>query len=119
MRLERFEIPGLAHYSYLLGSNGQAVVIDPKRDVDTYLRYASENGFSITHVLETHIHADYASGARALAAGTGAELWLSGHDEGEEYQYQFEHRPFRDGEELVIGDLRIVALHTPGHTRSI
>ena len=116
MQLQRFEVPGLAHYSYLLGSQNRAVVIDPKRDVDTYVEYASENGLSITHVLETHIHADYASGARALAAVTGAGLWLSGHDEDEDYQYRFKHRPFRDGEEFVLGDLRVVALHTPGHT---
>jgi hydroxyacylglutathione hydrolase len=116
MLLERFEVPGLAHYSYLLGSEGQAVVIDPSRDADTYTKYASEKGLAITHILETHIHADYASGATALARATDAELWLSGHDEREEYQYQFPHHRFRDGEELTMGDLRIVALHTPGHT---
>jgi hydroxyacylglutathione hydrolase len=80
MFLERFEVPGLAHYSYLLSSEGRAVVIDPKRDIDTYVGYALIKGVSITHVLETHIHADYASGATALAQATGAELWLSGHD---------------------------------------
>ncbi|HEY8750904.1 MAG TPA: rhodanese-like domain-containing protein [Tepidisphaeraceae bacterium] len=116
MQFERFEVPGLAHYSYLLGSQGKAVVIDPKRDVDTYLKYAEAHGLNITHVLETHIHADYASGARQLAGATNAELWLSGHDRGEDFQYRFAHHHFRDGEELLIGDLRIVALHTPGHT---
>ncbi len=116
MQFERFEVPGLAHYSYLLGSQGKAAVIDPKRDVDTYLKYAEAHGLSITHVLETHIHADYASGARQLAGATNSEIWLSGHDQGEDFQYQFTHHQFRDGDELVIGDLRIVALHTPGHT---
>ena len=116
MILERFEVPGLAHYSYLLGSHGQAVVIDPKRDIDTYLLYASGKALAITRVLETHIHADYVSGARALAEAAGAELWLSGHDEEQDYQYKFEHHRFRDGEELVFGDLRLVAIHTPGHT---
>ena len=116
MQFERFEVPGLAHYSYLLGSQGKAVVIDPKRDVDTYLKYAETHGLNITHVLETHIHADYASGARQLAGATNAEMWLSGHDRGEDFQYGFAHHHFRDGEELLLGDLRIVALHTPGHT---
>lgn len=116
MILERFEVPGLAHYSYLLASQGQAVVIDPKRDFDTYTRYAEEKDLSITHDLETHIHADYVSGAKALSEATGAELWLSCHDEGQGFSYQFHHHPFRDGEKLALGDLRIVALHTPGHT---
>jgi hydroxyacylglutathione hydrolase len=116
MKIQQFEVPGLAHYSYLLGSNGQAVVIDPKRDVDTYLEYAEKNGFKITHVLETHIHADYASGATALGKAAGAELWLSGHDAGEDFEYKFAHQEFEDGQELEVGDLRIVAVHTPGHT---
>lgn len=116
MKVERFEVSGLAHYSYLLGSEGKAVVIDPKRDIDTYLSYAESNGLKITHVLETHIHADYASGATALAGATGAEMCLSGHDKGEDFEYQFAHREFRDGDELTVGDLRIVAVHTPGHT---
>ncbi len=116
MQLERFEVPGLAHYSYLLGSEGKAVIIDPKRDVDPYLKYAETHGLRITHVLETHIHADYASGATQLAGTANAEVWLSGHDQGEDFQYRFAHHDFLDGEELLIGDLRIVALHTPGHT---
>lgn len=82
MIFERFEVPGLAHYSYLLASQEHAVVIDPKRDIDTYVQYARNKGLAITHVLETHIHADYASGALALSEATGAALWLSGHDEG-------------------------------------
>ena len=116
MLLERFEVPGLAHYSYLFGTKGKAVVIDPKRDVDQYLRYAEAQGLIITHILETHIHADYASGSRQLAEATNAEMWLSGHDQGEEFQYRFAHHKFCDGEELLIGDLRIIAVHTRGHT---
>jgi hydroxyacylglutathione hydrolase len=116
MIIQRFEAAGLAHYSYLLGSQGKAVVIDPKRDIDTYLRFAAEKNLKITHIVETHIHADYASGATALAAATGAEMWLSAYDTGETFEYQFPHREFRDGEEFTVGDLRIVAVHTPGHT---
>lgn len=116
MLLQRFEVPGLAHYSYLLGSQGRAAVIDPERNADRYVECAEANGLEITHILETHIHADYASGATALAAATGAELWLSGHDEGEEFQYAFPHREMRDGDEFALGQFRVVAMHTPGHT---
>lgn len=116
MKFQRFEVPGLAHYSYILGAAGKAVVVDPKRDVDTYLDYAAANNLEITHILETHIHADYCSGARELAHATGAEMWLSAHDTGEDFEYKFPHHEFRDGDELHLGELRIVALHTPGHT---
>jgi len=116
MQLHKIEVPGLAHYSYVLSSNGTAAVVDPKRDIDTYLHYAASHNLTISHVLETHIHADYASGALELARAAGADLWLSGHDEGEEYFYRFAHHKFHDREELHIGELKIVALHTPGHT---
>lgn len=116
MQIHRVEVPGLAHYSYVISSNGRAVVIDPKRDVDDYLHYAAAHDLRITHILETHIHADYASGALALSQASGAALWLSGHDEGEDFAYSFPHHEFRDGEELKVGDARFVALHTPGHT---
>ena len=116
MQLHKVDVPGLAHYSYILSSTGQAVVIDPKRDIDTYVKYAAEHNLTISRILETHIHADYASGALELAQATGAELWLSGHDENQEYSYKFNHHEFRDGEELQAGSMRIVAIHTPGHT---
>jgi hydroxyacylglutathione hydrolase len=116
MLLQRFEVPGLSQYSYLLGSGKQAIVIDPRRDVDVYTDFAFAKDVRITHVLETHIHADFASGATALAAQTGAELWLSGHDDGQDYEYSFPHHAFRDGDELTFGTLRLVAVHTPGHT---
>lgn len=116
MVFKRFEIPGLSHYSYVIGSAGLAAVIDPKRDVDTYIRFAEETGLRIAYVLETHIHADYASGATALADITGAQLCLSGHDEGETFAYSFPHRELRDGDELELGDLTLRVIHTPGHT---
>lgn len=116
MRLQRFEVPGLSHYSYLIACGGQAVIVDPKRDVDTYLEAAAAAGLRVTHILETHIHADYCSGALELAGRTGAELWLSAHDGGEDFQYAFPRHQFREGEELKFGNVRIVALHTPGHT---
>ncbi len=116
MNIKRFEIPGLAQYSYIVASDGKAAVVDPMRDVDPYLDYARQNQLTITHVLETHIHADFASGATALAAATGAELWLSAHDIGEDFVYAFPHHPFADGDLLTLGDVQIQALHTPGHT---
>jgi hydroxyacylglutathione hydrolase len=116
MKIHRVEVPGLVHYSYVLSSQGQAAVLDPRRDVDVYLDYARANQLRVTHVLETHIHADYASGARELAEDSGAELWLSAHDRGEDFEYSFPHHEFHDGDSLTIGEILIGALHTPGHT---
>jgi hydroxyacylglutathione hydrolase len=116
MKLHRFEVPGLAHYSYILSSQGKAVVVDPRRDIDIYTEYALANDLEITHIVETHIHADYASGARELAHVTHAEFLASAHDTGEDFQYRFPHRDLSDGEAFAVGDLRITALHTPGHT---
>jgi hydroxyacylglutathione hydrolase len=113
---ERFDVPGLSQYSYIVGDGGVVAVIDPKRDIDTYLDYADSKGLRIGYVLETHIHADFASGARALADASGAKLCLSGHDEGETYRYTFAHRKLRDGDELVLGKLTLRTIHTPGHT---
>jgi hydroxyacylglutathione hydrolase len=116
MKLQRFEVLGLAHYSYVLSSQGKAVVVDPRRDFDVYTDYAAANDLIITHILETHIHADYASGARELAQVTGAEFLGSGHDVGEDFQYKFPHKDFMDGDSIEVGDMRIIAIHTPGHT---
>jgi hydroxyacylglutathione hydrolase len=115
---ERIEDKGLAQYSYVVACEraGVAAVVDPRRDIDVYLQLAEARGFRITHVLETHIHADFASGACELAAATGAELAVSAYDRGELYETQFAHRPLRDGESIVLGRVRLQALHTPGHT---
>ena len=74
MKIRQFEVPGLAQYSYVLSSEGQAIVIDPMRDFDRYTEYATEQGVAIKYVTETHIHADFASGALSLAEAVGAEL---------------------------------------------
>ena len=116
LQLHRFEIPGLAQYSYLIASNGVAAIIDPIRDIDTYLTFAADHNLRITHVLETHIHADFASGAAALAQITGAELALSAHDQAEHYQYAIPHVPIADGHQIQLGALTLQAIHTPGHT---
>lgn len=112
---------GLAQASYLIGcqASGEAMVVDPKRDIDTYLEEARKNGLKIVAVSETHIHADYLSGARELAQATGATLYLS--DEGDEYwKYSglegFKHQLLRDGDEIRLGNVRVKAVHTPGHT---
>ena len=118
MFFERIEDKGLAQYSYVIACEraGVAAVVDPRRDVDVYLELAKARGFRITHVLETHIHADFASGACELAAATGAELAVSAYDRGELYETQFDHRPLADGDSIVLGRVRLQALHTPGHT---
>ncbi|MCU0357735.1 MAG: rhodanese-like domain-containing protein [Cyclobacteriaceae bacterium] len=107
----------LAQASYFIGCQkaGVAMVIDPKRDVDTYLEIAAQNKMKITHVAETHIHADFLSGARELAALTGAELYLS-DEGGEGWQYEFPHHGLKDGDTFMVGNLKIDVLHTPGHT---
>ena len=118
MIFERIEVAGLSHYSYILGcpADGRMVVVDPKRDVQDYVDFARKRKLTISHVLETHIHADYASGARELAELTGATVWASRYDEGETFQVSFPHTDVSDGDRLTIGSVRITALHTPGHT---
>ncbi|MEY4823215.1 MAG: hypothetical protein RLZZ75_128 [Bacteroidota bacterium] len=107
----------LAQASYFIGCQkaGVAAVIDPKRDIDTYLEIAKQNNMQITHVFETHIHADFLSGARELAAVTGAKMYLS-DEGGEGWQYEFAHEGLKHGQQLMVGNLKIDVLHTPGHT---
>jgi len=107
----------LAQASYFIGCQkaGVAAVIDPKRDIDTYLEIAKQNNMQITHVFETHIHADFLSGARELAAVTGAKMYLS-DEGGEGWEYEFAHEGLKHGQQLMVGNLKIEVLHTPGHT---
>jgi hydroxyacylglutathione hydrolase len=107
----------LAQASYVIGCQaaGIAAVIDPKRDVDTYINIAKANNLKITHILETHIHADFLSGSRELAALTGAEMYLS--DEGDKnWKYEFPHNKIKHGDVVKMGNLTFEVLHTPGHT---
>ncbi|RME46496.1 MAG: MBL fold metallo-hydrolase [Chloroflexi bacterium] len=108
---------GLAQSSYIVGcqASGDAVVIDPRRDIDVYLAIAEREGLRITYVTETHIHADFLSGARELAAATGAEILLSAEG-GPDWTYEFPHRPLRDDDVFWVGKLKFQVLHTPGHT---
>ncbi|MCZ7554809.1 MAG: MBL fold metallo-hydrolase [Bacteroidia bacterium] len=108
---------GLAQASYLVGcqATGEAIVIDPRRDIDEYLELAEKHRLRITHITETHIHADFLSGSRELAAATGATMYLS-DEGGADWQYQFEHVGLRDGDVISVGNLRLQVMHTPGHT---
>lgn len=108
---------GLAQASYLIGCQATrtALVIDPRRDIDVYLEIAQREKLVITMVTETHIHADYLSGAKELADRTGAELWLS-DEGGPDWSYEFNHLSLKDGSILRLGNLNIEAMHTPGHT---
>jgi hydroxyacylglutathione hydrolase len=119
--IQRFYHDGLAQASYLIGcqKTGEALVIDANRDVDQYITAADREGLRVTHVTETHIHADYLSGSRELAARTGARLFLSAEG-GSDWQYAFASAAgatlLRDGDIIAVGNLRFDVVHTPGHT---
>lgn len=121
MLLKYFYDERLAHASYLVGCQRAkiAVVVDPGRDIDEYLQVAEREGVKIVAVAETHIHADYVSGARELADRVGAKLYVS--DEGPQawkYQYvdQYQHQLLHDGDAFMLGNIKFEVLHTPGHT---
>ncbi|HKD80083.1 MAG TPA: rhodanese-like domain-containing protein [Candidatus Angelobacter sp.] len=111
MYFEQFYLGCLAHASYMLGSEGEAAVVDPQRDVDIYLKAAKERGLKIRHIFETHLHADFVSGHVELAARTGATIHI-----GAKAGATFPHDALRDGSEVKLGKIRITALETPGHT---
>jgi hydroxyacylglutathione hydrolase len=107
----------LAQASYLIGcqKKGEAIVIDAKRDVDTYLQIAEQNNLTITHIAETHIHADFLAGSRELAKITGAKMYLS-DEGGDGWEYEFPHVGLKDGSTFMVGNLKFEVIHTPGHT---
>jgi hydroxyacylglutathione hydrolase len=111
MYFEQFYLGCLAHASYMLASQGEAVVVDPQRDVDIYLKAAEENGARILHIFETHLHADFVSGHRELAARTGAKIYIGARAGG-----MFPHVDVQDGFELRVGKTVVKVLDTPGHT---
>ncbi len=121
MLLRRLYHDELAQASYLIGcqATGEALVVDPNRDIEQYVDAAAREGLRITAVTETHIHADYVSGSRELAARTGARLVLSAMGP-TEWQYSFADEPnvtlVRDGDTFGVGNVRIEVVHTPGHT---
>src|SRR5581483_9720340 len=111
MYFEQFYLGCLAHASYMFGSGGEAIVVDPQRDVDIYLQAAEKQGLKIRHIFETHLHADFVSGHKELASRTGAQIYI-----GAKAQAQFPHVAVTDGFELRAGDSRVSVLETPGHT---
>ncbi len=111
MYFEQFYLTCLAHASYMIGSHGEAALVDPQRDVDLYLQAAAEQNLRIRHIFETHLHADFVSGHKELAARTGAQIYIGAHAKA-----SFPHVPLTDGFELKMGAVRIRALETPGHT---
>ena len=117
LRFETILTEGIAQLSYLIGddSTGTAAVIDPRPDVDIYLDLARKYGLSITHLFETHIHADFVSGAHELADRLGgvAEVYVSVEGGA---KYGFKHKPLRDGDRFEFGKTALTARHTPGHT---
>ena len=121
MFFRQFYHQPLAQASYLIGCQmtGDAVVIDANRDVARYIEAAAEEGLRITHVTETHIHADFVSGSRELAAASGARLYLSAEG-GESWQYRFADAAnatlLRDGNVIRVGNVTLTVMHTPGHT---
>jgi hydroxyacylglutathione hydrolase len=121
MFFKQFYDQPLAQASYLIGcqATGEAIVVDPLRDPAPYLLAARNEGLRITHVTETHIHADFVSGARELRAATGARLFLSAEG-GSDWQYAFAGADgatlLRDGDHIMVGNIRLDVWHTPGHT---
>lgn len=113
MIIDRLFTSGLAQVAYFIAdeSTGEVAVIDPRRDIDAYLEWAQQREFRITAILETHIHADFVSGALELEARTGAPIYASRIGE-----QGFTHIPLDDGDEIRVGSLRLRAMFTPGHT---
>jgi len=111
MFFKQYYLGCLAQASYMIGSGGIAAVVDPRRDIDDYLEEAEKQGLRIRHVIETHLHADFVSGHRELAARTRSKIYFGGKAEA-----RFDHQPVRDGDEISFGDVTLRFLETPGHT---
>jgi hydroxyacylglutathione hydrolase len=113
---ERIHTEGIAQLSYLIGDSGtgQAAVIDPRPDCDVYLQLCRQHGVAITHIFETHIHADFMSGSRELSRRLGSVPIFTSHAGGAEYGFETEE--VQDGQVFEFGDLVLTARHTPGHT---
>ena len=111
MYFKQFYLACLAHASYLIGSDGEAAVVDPQRDVDEYIEEANAQGLKIKYVIETHLHADFVSGHQEIAARTGAQIIF-----GAQANVEFPHRAVKDGEEITMGSVSLRFIETPGHT---
>ncbi|MFO0961599.1 MAG: MBL fold metallo-hydrolase [Phycisphaerales bacterium] len=121
MLFRRIEDSKLAQYAYLIGcqKTGEAIVFDPERDIDRYIEAAAREGLKIVAAAETHIHADFLSGARELAERVGAHVYVGGEG-GPDWQSRwakpYKHTLLKDGDTFKIGNIRFKAMHTPGHT---
>jgi len=111
VHFHQFYLSCLAHASYLVGDGGVCAIVDPQRDVDHYIDAARERGLAIKYIVETHLHADFVSGHRELAARTGAKIVI-----GARANAAFPHRAVRDGDTLLLGHIELRAIETPGHT---
>ena len=111
MYFEQFYLGCVARASYMAGSEGVAAVVDPQRDVEIYLEAARQNNLRIQHVIETHLHADFVSGHRELAARTGAKIYV-----GARARARFAHVAVSQGDEIRFGWCRLRFLETPGRT---
>ena len=113
MYFQRFYLECLSHASYLVADEGTkvAAVIDPQRDIDLYVQDAEQHGFQIKHVILTHFHADFIAGHIELRDRLGAKIYL-----GRRAEAEFEFTPLGDGDEIRLGDVRLQAMETPGHT---
>jgi glyoxylase-like metal-dependent hydrolase (beta-lactamase superfamily II)/rhodanese-related sulfurtransferase len=111
MQFKQFYLGCLSHASYYLGSDGEAAIIDPQRDVQQYIDEANANGQRIRYVIETHSHADFVSGHIELAAKTGAEIIY-----GQRANTKFPTHKVKDGDEVNVGNIKLRFLETPGHT---
>lgn len=113
MYFKQITVPGLGCNSYVIGcpGAGQAVVVDPKRDVQDYMDISRDEGMKITHIIETHVHADHVSGNQELRSRTGADIYYS-----EYAPVEFEHKKLREGDRIEFGMVRLEVLYTPGHT---
>src|SRR5262249_49183888 len=111
MHFHQFYLGCLAHASYLIGDQNECAIVDPQRDVDQYLDAAHERGLRIKYVIETHLHADFVSGHRELAARSGAEIVF-----GAAARAEFPYVAVRDGDTLRVGAVELRVIETPGHT---
>ena len=111
MIVQQFFVNGLAHASYLLGGSKTCAIIDPRRDIQVYLDAARAGGLKITHILETHLHADFVSGHMDLAEKTGAKIYAPTSG-----RCDFDHVALAEGDRFEIEDMELVVLETPGHT---
>src|ERR1700693_4837985 len=111
MYFRQFYLGCLAQASYMIGSKGEAAVVDPRRDVEAYIDEAAKEGLTIRHVIETHLHADFVSGHREMARRTGAKIYF-----GYKAQPMFAHVAVNERDQIRMGTVVLRFLETPGHT---